>query len=326
MQNSLLAHIASNFIAEYENVANSSIAYLLNEYPASQAALKSILGLKAVPTYYMNELSAGINGRPDVTGLNSEGGKSVIIEGKFWANLTQNQPSNYLKELAPEGKILFLAPSKRLNSLTIEIEKRVAEGSSNKIVICSWTKFLSLIEKENNKNHNPHLASDLLQIAELCHKMDTEGMPPLSESDLDPMNGRIASSFADMIDECNSIIREWEQSDFKGLKTTPSKYGYGFYFRGYNFGCYLHSDNKNWFIRDNHTPIWLSIKIRDNETWRESDKISHYLNDYESNNSFGCDYGIILTAGMDKNQSITHIVNKVKDVLDYLSRKMIIDV
>ena len=110
MQNSLLAHIASNFIAEYENVANSSIAYLLNEYPASQAALKSILGLKAVPTYYMNELSAGINGRPDVTGLNSEGGKSVIIEGKFWANLTQNQPSNYLKELAPEGKILFLAP------------------------------------------------------------------------------------------------------------------------------------------------------------------------------------------------------------------------
>ena len=32
MQNSLLAHIASNFISEYENVANSSNAYVLNEY------------------------------------------------------------------------------------------------------------------------------------------------------------------------------------------------------------------------------------------------------------------------------------------------------
>ncbi len=32
MEKSLLAHIAKNFISEYENVANSSIAYLLNEY------------------------------------------------------------------------------------------------------------------------------------------------------------------------------------------------------------------------------------------------------------------------------------------------------
>lgn len=318
MQKSLLTHIASNFISEYENVANSSISYLLNEYPASQEALKSILGVSNVPTYYVTELSTDSNGRPDVTGLDDYGGKSVIIEGKFWANLTHNQPVNYLKELTQDGKILFLAPSKRLSSLTIEIEKRVG-GASDKVVICTWTKFLSLIEKENDKSHNHHLASDLLQLNELCQKMDSEGMPPLSASDLDPMNGRVASNFSDLIDECNSIIRKWEQSNFKGLKTTPSKYGHGFYFRGYNFSCYLHSDNQKWFIRDNHTPIWLYIK---NDEWKDSEKVNHYLNDYDSTNSFGCDYGIILHEGMDKTQAIAHIVNKVIDVLDHLNSKM----
>lgn len=318
MQNSLLAHIASNFISEYENVANSSIAYLLNEYSASQEALKNILGVDSVPTYYVTELSTDSNGRPDVTGLDGYGGKAVIIEGKFWANLTHNQPDNYLKEITEDGKILFLAPDKRLGSLTIEIEKRVSEAS-DKIVISSWAKFLTLIEKENNKNHNHQLASDLLQINELCQKMDAEGMPPLSASDLDPMNGRVASNFSDVIDECNPIIREWEHSDFKGTKTTPSKYGHGFYFRGYEFGCSLHFDTNKWFIRDNHTPIWLYIGGKD---WKKSEKISHYLNDYDSMNSFDCDYGIILHEGMDKTQAIDHIINKVKDVLSHLNSKM----
>ena len=125
MQNSLLAHIASNFISEYENVANSSIAYLLNEYPVSREVLKEVLKLDCAPTYYVTELSTKSNGRPDVTGLDDNGNKSVIIEGKFWANLTDNQPVNYLKELSPGGKILFLAPDKRLTSLKQELNIRL---------------------------------------------------------------------------------------------------------------------------------------------------------------------------------------------------------
>jgi hypothetical protein len=149
--------------------------------------------------------------------------------------------------------------------------------------------------------------------------MDTEGMPPLSTSDLDPMNGKIASNFSDIIDECNPIIREWDHSDFKGTKTTSSKYGHGFYFRGYNFGCSLNFDSNKWFIRDNHTPIWLYIGDKE---WKISKKISHYLNDYDSFNTFDNDFGIILHEGMDKNLIIDHVVNKVKKVLWYLNSKM----
>lgn len=319
MQKSLLAHIASNFISEYENVANSSIAYLLNEYPESRVALKNILDVDKVPTHYLTELSTTSNGRPDVTGFDVDGNKTIIIEGKFWANLTQNQPINYLKELSDDGKLLFLAPDKRLGSLKIDISKRL-DGGSDKIILSSWEKFLSLIEKENSKNYNHHLSSDLTQMKELCLKMDTEGMPPISLSDIDPMNGRRVSQFSDIIDECNPILRGWKHTDFTGLKTQGKKYGHGFYFRGYDFTCFLSFDSYSWYVNDNHTPIWLQIK---NQEWQETEIINHTLNYFDSANSFGNNYGIVLHTGMDKGQVVSHIVNKVKEVLEYLSNRLL---
>ena len=318
MQNSLLAHIASNFISEYENVANSSVAYMLNNYSAARKALACTVGLESVPEYYITELSTQANGRPDVTGLDSSGNRKIIIEGKFWANLTDNQPNNYIKELAHNGRILFLSPDKRVVSLKVEIEKRLNDKFYDDIVICSWSTLLSRIEHENNKIHNSRLSSDLFQLRELCQKMDVEGMPPLSESDLDPMHGRIASNFADIIDECNAILREWESSDFNKLKTTPQKYGYGFYFKACGFGCYLHFDTNKWFTRKIGTPVWLSIQ---DNNWNYSYKISHFLREYDPTNSIESDYGIIFHPGMDKADVTHSIVEKVKDVLEMLSSK-----
>lgn len=317
MKKSLLTHIASNFISEYENVANSSMSYLLNEYSCAREVLKNILDSDKVPNHYKTELATKNNGRPDITGLDSNGEKTVIIEGKFWANLTSNQPNNYLKELADNGKVLFLAPEKRLNSLQAEIDKRIDKPASN-IKICSWLKFINGIESENNKNHNQQLASDLIQFKELCLKMDAEGMPPLSESDLDPVNGKRLSHFSDIIDECNSILRQWKDSDFKRTKTQSQKYGHGFYFYGHNFGCWLEFNSEKWFSRDLNTPIWLDIATNN---WDESEKINHYMKAYDAKNSIGSDYGICLKTGMDKKEAVSFIVGRTKDILSYLNEK-----
>lgn len=318
----ILAYIASNFISEYENVANSSIAYLLNEYPAAREALRNLLAIDEVPAYYKTELSTTSNGRPDVTGLDINGSKTVIIEGKFWANLTPNQPKNYLNELAESGKILFLAPETRGNSLKAEIKKRL-NGENEKVIISSWDNFLALIERENGEDYSHRLDADLLQIRELCQKMDAEGMPPLSVSDLDPMNGRIASQFADVIDECNSLLRKREKFSLKGLKTVPTKYGNGFYFRGYGFGCYLSLDSHKWFVRGNHTPVWLNIKKDSGSEWLESEQIVHALRYFDAHNAYGSNYGIELQPGMDKSQVVNHIVNKITEVLEYLNGRFV---
>ncbi len=320
MKSSILAHIASDFISEYENVANSSIAYLLNNYDAARNALKILINNENIPHYFITELATDNHGRPDVTGLDQDGNKIIIVEGKFWASLTENQPCGYLEEITDDGCVLFLAPDKRIHSLKIEIAKRIKECNDNgNVQIHSWTEFLDLIDQENIKNFNESLASDLHQIKELCKKMDVEGMPPLSASDLDPMNGRLLSNFSDLIDECNFALRKWEHTDFKNLKTTPQKYGYGFYFRCFRFGCFLGFDAKKWFLRNNQTPIWLSIY---EENWKKSLQISHYLSDFDPANSFDNEYGIILNTGMDKEQLVTHIVDKVKEVLIALESKM----
>jgi hypothetical protein len=318
VRKSILAHIASNFISEYENVANSSICYLLNEYPAAQKALKNILDIGEVPSYYKTEMSSPSNGRPDVTGIDANGDKTIIIEGKFWANLTENQPGSYLNVLEGNGRILFLAPAKRLASLELEIEERLG-GKHEKVVCRSWMDFLDQVGKENNKDHSNHLDSDLIQVKELCQKMDTEGMPPLSQSDLDPMNGRVASHFPDIVDECNSNLRKWDGSDFKGMMTTSHKYGHGFYFRGHNFQCYFGYNSFNWFTKNSHTPFWLYINDKEGN---ESEKINHALSVIDPANSYGKEYGIMLQTGMDKSQVVNHIVSNVIEVLDDLKSKL----
>lgn len=321
MQESLLSHIASNFISEYENVANSSITYLLNKYPASREVLKNMLQIDDVPSYFVTELATKSNGRPDVTGLDINGNKQIIIEGKFWANLTDNQPINYLKELPENGRLLFLLPEKRKISLDVEIKKRL-NGKDEKIYIFSWNEFLDLVEVENNKNHNQALISDIRQLKELCSKMDDEGMPPLSQSDLDPMNGRVAYQFASLIDECKPILKEWEETDFKKLTASSSTGWNGFYFRAFDFGCKLYFSSYKWFSTNTSTPIWLDIYDKDFKT---SQKIYHFLNNFDSQNSYNEDYtsyGIELQTGMDKAQIIKHIETKIKEVLTKLNQDM----
>jgi len=319
MQKSLLSHIASNFIAEYENVANSSIAYLLNKYPTARSALSQLIGC-SVPDYFITEHATQSNGRFDVAGLDGNGNVNMVIEGKFWASLTDNQPIGYLNELDNHGVLLFLTPDRRLASLKAEISSRLNNQYDQRIQLSSWQNFLYYVEVENNKSYDENLASDLIQIKSLCLKMDTEGMPPISASDLDTNHARICSQFSDLISECNALLRKWEYADFKGLKTTSFQYGHGFYFKAFNFGCFLNFSTHDWFTKESHTPFWLSIQ---NLNWEKDYKLHHFLTQYDECNTYDEDnaslYALTLETGMDKNATINHIVSKTKKVLIFLN-------
>jgi len=319
MQESLLSHIASNFIKEYENVANSSVSYLLNKYPVSREVLRKYLNINDIPNFYETEYSTEY-GRLDIAGKDINGKLSLIIEGKFWASLTDNQPVNYLKNLDDNGVLLFLAPERRIESLKLEIQSRTGKVDS-KIHYISWNHLLNLIEQENKKEFNYSLESDLVQLRELCAKMDEEGMPPLSDSDLSPMNGRINYQFANLINDCNKLLRQQDEFDFNRMKSQPTQDGYGFYFKAYGFGCNLCFSSEDWFMKPSHTPFWLYIV---DEEFNEDKRIYHYLKDYDEDNSYN-DYaslGIVLETGWDKKQIVSHITEKTKHVLEYLNSKM----
>ena len=56
---------------------------------------------------------------PDLVGNTQDGVQVLVVEAKFWAGLTANQPVTYLKRLPAErpGLLLFIAPEDRADNL-----------------------------------------------------------------------------------------------------------------------------------------------------------------------------------------------------------------
>jgi len=318
MQESLLSHIASRFISQYENVANASIAYLLNNYKTARNGFSELFGISNLPQHFAVELAAKDSGRPDVTGIDENGNSVLIIEGKFWANLTSNQPNNYFNVIDSNGFVIFLAPGKRVESLKKEINERLGNESIliSRVRVESWSRVIDAILIKNQQEHDYKLESDARQLLDLCNRMDVEGLPPLEDSDLDPMHGKITYQLADILDQCRELLRLQGYTDFNRLKATAWKLGYGFYFRGYGLTCQLCFSSQRWYTRESQTPIWL--KIRD-ENWKKSNTILTMLKNVDPDNIYDDEectsYAIQLKTGLDREELVNHIVNKVNDIL-----------
>ena len=70
--------------------------------------------------------------RPDLAGFDRDGRERVLIEAKFWAGLTGNQPVAYLERLPANtpSALLFVAPAARLETLWNELLRTVAKSQS----------------------------------------------------------------------------------------------------------------------------------------------------------------------------------------------------
>jgi hypothetical protein len=66
---------------------------------------------------------------PDLVGTDGEGDNVFVVENKFWAELTSNQPLGYLP-LLPKSKssaLFFVCPEKRLATLHSELIRLINE-------------------------------------------------------------------------------------------------------------------------------------------------------------------------------------------------------
>ena len=153
----------------------------------------------------------------------------AFIENKFWAGLTDNQPVNYLKQLATYSKpsiLLVVAPIPRLHTLWSELQRRVIEAgfsldcSQNAagihcaastnigpiLAVTSWDSILSVLEHETI--NDPEARGDLVQIRALCEAADIDAFSPLSREEL--TDQRTPS----LVLELNSI---WEEVSALGV-------------------------------------------------------------------------------------------------------------
>ncbi|MDB4430012.1 hypothetical protein N9283_04320 [Akkermansiaceae bacterium] len=203
----VLSHIVQKRFSQVnEDVATDALAYVLESSPAASNGMRKLLcGL--VPDLaalkFKTQEAEGVI-RPDMWGYEGTEPR-VFIENKFWAGLTDNQPVNYLKQLATYSKpsiLLVVAPTPRLHTLWRELQRRVMDAgfsldcpqdtvgihSSARtsigpiLAVTSWDNILSALEHETIDD--PEARGDLVQLRALCDAADIDAFSPLSREEL----------------------------------------------------------------------------------------------------------------------------------------------
>ena len=199
----LLAHLAWKLPAlssHQEDIAVEALEYILKSDPARRA-LEGLVrhgGADIGPIARMETQVVGEDkARPDLVGVDGKGRECLLIEAKFWAGLTENQPNAYLERAA--NALLFIAPASRIEPLWAELRRRsganglsssvdssrlksaIADGAKH-LMLASWDHLLDLMESADDLRR-----VEIQQLRGLAERADDEnGFPPLRSDEFSP--------------------------------------------------------------------------------------------------------------------------------------------
>jgi len=316
--NSLFGHIIlRKFSSQGENLATESLHYIISN---SSIAKETLLNrLKIVEPnlndelFFRTQVYDEDGAFPDLAGFDDENDQVCIIESKFWAGLTDNQPVTYIKRFNQQkpSLLLFLAPAKRIESLWSELKQRCSDGEvevitenrdekliygnlndKHSICVIDWNSLLNDIEKNLDTAEDYLTKSDVIQLRGLCDQMDNEAFIPFNSEDISPLIAKRNIQFQDLVD--NVVDTGLARKKFN--KSNPPykiKYGYSRAFLLDGNYYHLTFNNTFWNIYRN-TPLWLDIygkmvygansKEEKKEEWAERKRIRNALFKLESQN------------------------------------------
>ena len=186
---SLLAHLAWRFPGATEDIATEALAYILGKQEGARTALADLLRSGGADPEPMDSFSTQRvyqrSKKPDLVAFNEER-VVLLVESKFWASLTSNQPNGYLKlmmdDLPAAKNLLFIAPEARQGGLWEELRQQtgkkyevtgeqtaggvrsVAVGSGgHRLMLTSWDFLLGRLV-----GTGPDEGGDLRQLRGLC--------------------------------------------------------------------------------------------------------------------------------------------------------------
>ncbi len=228
--------------------------------------------------------------RPDLAGYGPDGRERVLIEAKFWAGLTRNQPVAYLKRL-PEDEpsaLLVVAPAKRRETLWNELNRAVAKsecgirltpgsetkevrsasvaGTQRQLLLTSWRDLLRRMEEKAAADS--HTKRNIAQLQGLAVREDDDAFLPLRRDELGPDFPRRMRGLRRLIKDATDRARTKGFVTMKGLQVASQPQGYGRFIR-------LADRAEPWFgisvddwAQHEVTPLWL--RFLSNETSRKA--------------------------------------------------------
>ena len=224
---SLLAHLVSSFPGNTENIATEALAYILNESPSCREALCNLVkegGIDVGPIDSVKTQVAGPGGViPDLIGLYNGQYKPLLIEAKFDADLTDNQPNHYLEWLSTYNKpsvLLFVVPGTRVKYLWPELERRAGEEYGTLAHIHAERKCLRVGDCERHLM----MISWLNLLDSMSYWSRYSGEPLTTEANIKQLRGlarqrseSVFQPFGDLLVELDSEFRQRRELDLQKI-------------------------------------------------------------------------------------------------------------
>ncbi len=277
----VLGHLARDFGPQQENLATKALCFILQTFPAMSRAFKEFLrplGFDFPGGLYFEAQRGGLGQSiPDIKCRDNRGLLRVIVENKFWAGLTENQPVTYIREL-PVGSavLLFVVPEARRRLVWDELVRRcigaaipVGEtqrhstlafaevGARHYMAVTSWGVLLNSLSTEATLAGEIDCQNDIAQLQGLCNTMDDEEVLPLRTEEL--TNQNMPRRFINFSDLAVAIVQRAQgQGLCNIIKFVPEKDGYGASIRIGEYAAWLGFDVPAWRSKG-VSPIWLTF-------------------------------------------------------------------
>ena len=223
----LLAHLTPRLTDRVENIAVEALGFILSRSRATMLVLNQTLQAVVPDLTPISSVTTQVTGddgsRPDLVGYDEPGNELVLIEAKFWAGLTDNQPNTYLDRLprSEPSALVFVAPETRIESLWTELLRRIEEAgvehlpervatgmrscgiarTGRVLVLVSWSFLLNRMAAHLSEDGDAGTLEDIHQLQGLVRRQDEQAFLPLRSEELGPDIPRRLLDFSRVVDD-----------------------------------------------------------------------------------------------------------------------------
>ena len=321
MQNTLLSHIVPLY-GKTEVVATEALRYILQQSEPARSALEQMLRTAGVElatlSRFQTEASGDEGERVDLVCCDEHGTERVLIEAKFWAGLTDNQPNAYLARLPEDmhSALLFVAPAQRIETLWPELCRRAEiqhkltvtsdtsasgelrgvsiDDNGHKMMLTSWRAVLERMESQAGIAGDRVTVRDIEQLRGLTERMDSDAFLPIHSDELGQQFPRRVLNLIDLVNDATDRALATDWADASRLRVTPQWFGYGRYFRLGDVIVWFGVHFQHWG-ETGQTPLWLQPQ--------EGDYLWHPID---------------LPTGVEYPDILDHVVNQLDITAQYL--------
>jgi hypothetical protein len=320
---------------QLENLATGALYYLLTRYQAAAQAFLHLIRQAAPslpePLEFQTQARWEDGGIPDMIGLHNDV-QVLLIESKFWAPLTRNQPVTYINRLSSSvgGLLIVICPAERTSRLWAEITDRCSSagmvlgamtrlspgfqtstvGHQRQLALVTWDVLLSSLESALKTAGEVKGIADVDQLRGLCERIDQEELKGVS---LVASGDHWKKELNRMVDAIVDGLVRRGHAHTGGYRATPGPGYYKRYMTFHGLRDWCVEWNLDYLDHFGRTSLWLTTTVKKPLKARLTQLASHLSGPYH----FVGKQLLIPLCGSDglaRTELLNEVLNKAEEV------------